>query len=254
MEARTLERTAWERRGTAAGTGRRALAAAGALALALLGGGEARAGEPVPGGGAVGIRVTVAEIRHEVLEADFDLTMYTRCCATASTFAGTPFFGIPALDYGDGSTLPTTTLFLASAGGGPGGSNVYRNLASFTHTYAAPGLYTVTAGSFCTFCYRSSYVFFPPGSPAPATFTGVYDYLPATVIGNLAAHYTYSGTTLTPFSDYSVRYLANLYFAVTNSAQVALGSIQQIPTASTTGMIALGAVLAAAGLISLRRG
>jgi hypothetical protein len=213
-----------------------------------------------PGGGlgpAVGIKVTVTDTRPEVLEADMDLTWYTRVGPYASTTAGFPLIGYPALDYGDGSTLSYTTLALASSGGGPGGSNVYRNLASFTHTYPAFGSYTVTGASFCTACYRSQYVFFPAGSPAPTTFSYSYDYVPQTVVGNLRATVNYSGTVnlgdiTEVFSDTSVRYMFTAYLAVTNTAQVAF-SVLEVPTASTWSLLALGVLLAVTGLVLLRR-
>jgi len=226
----------------------------GALAAVLLlvaWGATATARPPLPGS-AVGIKVTVTEVRNHLLEADMDLTWYTRVGPYPSTLAGYPAIGYPALDYGDGSTLSYTTLALASSGGGPGGSNVYRNLASFTHTYPAPGTYTITGASICTFCYRTQYVFFPPGSPVPTTFSYSYDYVPQTVVGNLAATYKYSGTT--DFFDYSVRYAYTVYLAVTNTTQVMLRGPLSVPAASTWGLVALGALLALGGLAVLRRG
>ncbi|MGD2116112.1 MAG: hypothetical protein PVG07_13745 [Acidobacteriota bacterium] len=206
-------------------------------------------------GGTVGIKITATDVRSESLEADFDVTMYTRLF-TYSTFpAGVPTFGLPAIDYGDGDTLPTTTLVLASAGGGPGGSNVYQNLASFTHTYPSPGPYTVTAAGYCTLCGRSEYTIFPAGSPGNPTYTGTFDLLPTMVIGNLAATTFFSGTTSLIFSpSYSVRYAVTLYYAVTNTTRIFLDqNILEIPTASTWGLAALGGLLLLSGLLVLRR-
>jgi len=201
-------------------------------------------------GPAVGIKVTVTDVRSSLREADMDLTWYTRVGPYPSTTAGLPYAGYPALDYGDGSTVPYTTLALASSGGGPGGSNVYRNLASFTHTYPALGSYTVTGASFCTYCSHIQYVFFPPGSPAPTTFSFNYDYVPQTVVGNLAGTGSYS--RYLRLGDYSVHYLVTYYLAVTNTARVAF-NILEVPAASTWGLLALGALLAATGLVLLRR-
>lgn len=203
-------------------------------------------------GPAVGIKVTVTDVRPSLREADLDLTWYTRLGPYPSTTAGLPYAGYPALDYGDGSTVPYTTLALASSGGGPGGSNVYRNLASFTHTYPALGSYTVTGASFCTYCLRTRYAFFPPGSPAPASFAYSYDYVPQTVVGNLAGALAYSGTTYIPYLSISVRYMLTYYLAVTNTTQVAF-NILEVPTASTWGLLALGSLLALMGLVLLRR-
>lgn len=204
-------------------------------------------------GPAVGIKVTVTEVRNATLEADMDLTWYTRVGPYPSTSAGYPYAGFPALDYGDGSTLSYTTLALASSGGGPGGSNVYRNLASFTHTYPSPGSYTITGASICTYCLRVQAVYFPTGSPPPATFTTSFDYVPQTVVGNLAGTYVYSGTTSTFFNISSVRYMVTYYLAVSNTTQLELRGPFAVPTASTWGLAVLGALLALTGLFVLRR-
>lgn len=203
----------------------------------------------------VGIRVSVTELRPDSLEADLDLTMYTRFPYAYSTYpAGAPTFGVPALDYGDGSTVPTTPLALATSGGGPNGSNVYRSLTSFTHTYPTADTYTVTAGMFCTLCGRSDYVLFNAGSPVPDTFTGSYDLLPTSVIGNLAAR-TEFGDTLQIGLGTSVRYAVTLYYAVTNTTRVDfLGpSVIEIPTLSEWGLVGLSVVMMLLGLAWLRR-
>lgn len=203
--------------------------------------------------GAVGIRVTPTDVRLDSLEADLDLTMYTRVGPYPSSYAGFPTAGFPAIDYGDGSTLPTATLVLASSGGGPGGSNVYRNLASFTHTYPSRGVYTVTAATYCTFCVRSAATYFPAGSPNNPTSYTSFDYVPQTVIGNLAGRYGYSGTTSFPFfSSYSVRYLVTYYLAVTNTARIDLQNALDIPTTSTWGLALLGGLLLLSGVAVLR--
>lgn len=205
-------------------------------------------GEVTPG---VGIKVTVTDVRRDSLEADMDLTWYTRVGPYSSTYAGYPFLGYPALDYGDGSTLPYTTLVLASTGGGPGGSNVYRNLASFTHTYPALDDYTVTAASFCTVCGRYKVSVFPTASPDSPVLVTTASYTPQTVVGNLAAP-TYYVTTFPDGDGYSVRLLYDVYRAVTNTAEVAFLTVLDIPTASTWGLVGLGVVLLFSGLVLLR--
>ncbi len=228
---------------------------AGALLLGLvLAGGLAlpvEAQEPPPIGPAVGIKVTATDVRPAQLEADFDLTWYTRTGPYSSTYAGYPYAGFPALDYGDGSTIPYTTLVLASSGGGPGGSNVYRNLASFTHTYANPGNYTVTGASICTACFRASVSIFDTASPTTPVSAYTLDYIPQTVVGNLAGSAVYSGTT-TIFEGYALRYLVTGYLAVTNTTRVSF-SVLDVPTASTWGLAALGGALLLTGLLVLRR-
>lgn len=206
---------------------------------------------PPPLGPAVGIKVTPTDVRPGQLEADFDLTWYTRVGPYSSTSAGYPYAGFPALDYGDGSTIPYTTLVLASSGGGPGGSNVYRNLASFTHTYPSPGNYTVTGASICTACFRGTLSYFDTASPTTPISVSSFDYLPQTVVGNLAGSAVYSGTT-TLFEGIAVRYLVTGYLAVTNTTQVSF-SVLDVPTASTWGLAALGGALLLTGLLVLRR-
>jgi len=227
------------------------VALTGLLALGSLVATAAGAQELPPLASGVGIRITPTDVRPETLQADFDLTVYTRVGPYSTTYAGVPTVGLPAIDYGDGSTLSTTTLFLASSGGGPGGSNVYKNLASFTHTYPARTTYSVTAASYCTGCLKSQYAFFSPGSPVPTTFTASYDYLPQTVIGNLAAKYSGSGTT--SFFDFSVRYVYTAYAAVTNTAQVDLRSVLDVPTATPWALALLGGLLLLSGLAVLRQ-
>ena len=217
----------------------------------------ALAQEPPPGpsglADGVGIRVSISDLRPHDLEADLDLTMYTRVGPYSSTNAGVPTYGFPALDYGDGDTLATTLLVLEGTGTGPGGSNVYRSAASFTHTYPASGSYTVTAASLCTACVRAEYTFLYPGGTPTASGPGTIDYRPQTVVGNLAGTYTYSGTTETPFGSYLVRYAATYYLAVTNTARVELFPLLEIPTTSTWGLLLLGASLLVAGWFALRR-
>lgn len=209
-------------------------------------------------GGAVGIRVTPSNVDPTALSADLDLTMYTRFYSFPSlrnSQAGVTVPALPALDYGDGSSIPTTTLLLASPTGGPGGSAVWRSAGSFSHSYPAPGDYTVRAAMPCVACEHVSAVFFPPGSPAPTTFTSSYDYAPATVIGNLAATSQYSATTPTLFSDYSVRYRVTTWAAVTNTALVSLPapvSADDIPTLHPAVIALLGFLLASAGWWVLR--
>lgn len=208
-----------------------------------------------PGGGVapgVGIKVTVTDVRRDTLEADMDLTWYTRVGPYPSTYAGYPYIGYPALDYGDGSTLSYTTLVLASSGGGPGGSNVYRNLASFTHTYPALDDYTVTAASFCTICGRYAVTVFPTASPDSPVFSSQASYTPQTVVGNLVAPTSYQ-TTFSIGDGYSIRLLYDVYLAVTNTARVRFLSVLDVPTASTWGLAALGGLLLLSALVVLRR-
>jgi hypothetical protein len=225
------------------------------LALAAVSLAPARAQEKPPVSGAVGIRVTPSNVDPDTLSADFDLTMYTRYGTYPGALAGATFAGIPALDYGDGgTTIPSTTLLLASPGGGPGGSTVYRSPVSFSHTFPALGNYTVITSMSCSYCYLVQYAIFPMGNTPPTTFSYTYDYLPTTVVGNLAASTQFGGTTSTTFGVYSVRYLYSVFNAVTNTAQVslALPTDLDIPTLHPATLALLGVLLVTAGWWVLR--
>lgn len=221
-------------------------------------------GAPIVLADTVGIRLTVSNVDPTLRSADFDLTMYTRglgpLIGPSTAFAGALFFTTtyPAIDYGDGSVLTSATLGLTNSGGGPGGSSVYRTLASFTHTYPAGttnATFIARTAMNCVACFRSSYVFFPTGSPPPATFTQTTDLVPPNVIGRFAGTLAYSGTTTTtsgePTTTTSVRYKFTYYPVVTNTAVVSF--LKVIPTASEWGLITFGAVLLVAGLVLMRR-
>lgn len=241
--------------------------------LGTVGGGTAaraddrRPGRPqtsgaLPVSNTVGLRITASNVDMELRAADFDLTAYTRgygpntVTSGGATVAnlGSTFFGYPALDFGDGNTVAAATLGLANPGGGPGGSNVYRGLASFSHTYPGPGTFTVRTAMPCVGCFQSSYVVFPAGSPVPNDFSQTIDFRPTNVIGNQPLRLTYAGTTYSPALSASIRFSARVYPVVTNTAQVLLGSVLDVPTTSTWGLFLLGAILIAAGLVHLRRG
>jgi hypothetical protein len=223
--------------------------------------GPAAAGEPIrtgvapKGGGGtgntVGIRMTISSVNPALSSVDLDLIMYTR--GFGPSYAGSTFFGTyPAIDYGDGNTVLTVPLALTSSGGGPGGSNVYRNLTSFSHTYPGPGVYTARATMACVACFRTSYAFFPPGSPAPTAFSYVNDYLPSSVIGNLAGTVVSAGTSYYASLSTNIRYSFLYHLIVTNTTPVLLGS-SPIPTVSEWGLAVLGTALLAAGVVLLRR-
>lgn len=222
-----------------------------ATALALVSVPSTLSAQPPAVATGVGIKVTVTDVRPQLLEADMDLTWYTRVGPYPSTTAGYPYIGYPALDYGDGDTVSYTTLVLASAGGGPGGSNVYRNLASFTHTYPTYDDYTVTGASICTLCGRYQVSVFPTASPSTPTFASSISYTPQTVVGNLVAP-VYSRYTFPIGDGYSVRFITDVYLAVTNTARVHMLP-DDIPTASPWGLVTLGGLLALTGLVLLRR-
>ena len=204
--------------------------------------------------GTVGLRVDLPSVDASMRTVDLELTMYTRGGGPYGV-AGRTDLGIPAIEWGDGETVATVPMALTAVGTGPGGSNVYRS-ATFSHTYpAGPEMFTVRAGMSCVDCDRGSFVFFPSGSPPPATFTQTQSNLPTQVLGNLAAMTSNSGTVYLGTFSTSARYLAETWRAVTETAQVLLPTpVTEIPTISEWGMLILGAFLLLAGIRALRAG
>ena len=207
----------------------------------------------------VGLRVVVSSLDPALRTADLDVVMYTRGLGPRTTTPsgarvariGSTARGYPAIDFGDGSTIPVATLALTSTGGGPGGSNVYRSPVSFRHTYPSSTTFEARAAMPCAGCFRGSYVVFPAGSPPPGTFTAMFNFRPANIVGSLPLRLTFAGTAYNSFISNSVRYQSTSYPVVTNSAQVVFGP--DIPTVSTWGLLALGLLLLGSGLALIRR-
>ena len=108
-----------------------------------------------------------------------------------------------------------------------------------------------TGASICTACFRGTISYIETASPTTPISVTSFDYLPQTVVGNLAGSAAYSGTT-TLFEGIALRYLVTGYLAVTNTTQVSF-SVLDVPTASTWGLAALGGALLLTGLLVLRR-
>ena len=134
------------------------------------------------------------------------------------------FFGgaAPAIDWGDGSTVPpfgngpSTGIPRVATSTSISGFNVHVYRGSFSHTYAAPGSYTITSNSV----------------PRPINHTPI--------TGNYALTPTYFGT-------YAYLFLSN-----TAVADLSFDAIN-IPTTSEVGLLALALALGTAGALFLRR-
>ncbi len=165
------------------------------------------------------------------------------------TFAG--YYGlatmtnpaINAIDYGDGSSpVGATTVPLATAGAPPGTPNTFRG--SFTHTFPAAGDYTVTVG-------KNSFL-----GPVGSTIYPV-------TTGNIVSQNTIGFSQYSSFYGTTVNFTTVLTFpfalGVTNSTALTSGAfpsatpVVEVPTASSTGLIALMILLAGFGVALLRR-
>jgi hypothetical protein len=176
-----------------------------------------------------GIRATVTS------EAGTDVTIdvtgyadvpypYSTLFIGVATFFGAPI--VPAVDWGDSSTIPFAGY--GSATGIPifatstviSGLNVNAYRGSFAHTYADNSPRTITVNSTVN-----------PGT------TGSPGY--NVITGNYATYVTatYSG----------------VYAFLSNTATVFGGGPEEIPTASQYGLLALALALAGLGVFQLRR-
>jgi len=217
----------------------------------------ARGQEPAPYH-VVGIKATVTGTDPLANQADLDVTVYVSSTDSYPfTYLGFPYspFNLPAIDYGDGNTLSSTTLPLASPGGGPNGTNVYRNAVSFHHTYPGPGNYTVRVNSNCCVGFQGTFKVLYTPSPTTPVLSTTYDTIPTIITGNPAATTRYAGT-YTPTEAPSYRLVYSYYglLALSNTVPVRLVfPVLKVPTASATALLALGIALLATGTWLLRR-
>jgi hypothetical protein len=178
--------------------------------------------------------------------------------------------GLPAIDYGDGVTVPATTVPMVSSAttGGGGIRRVFRG--TFTHTYATPGDYTVRVASACcpgtgttpdtgsavtfgaypgvlSYLYAFNVNYNVTGSSSfrvinstvPSTNTyGPYAVSPGT--------YTYTSAFTTPLST------LGRPAQMVNSATVPGLAVMEVPI-SSGGLLFLASLLALAGWFVLRR-
>jgi hypothetical protein len=223
-----------------------AVAVALILGLSVTAGAEASAGKTGgsshrPEGGLFdqifGVRISNVVADPNTFDVTFDVTEFASSTYPYTTiYLGpfTPFYGYvlaPAVDFGDGSTVPPLTYpngmpsvgtsTLDTANGGTGVFRVFRG--SFSHTYAGPGTYEVRANSACC-----------AADPANTVVDG----------GVLTTIYTYN------FPPYTFTY--RFFYDV---AEIEFGgpSVLEIPTMSTVGLMALGLALLGAGFVALRR-
>ncbi len=179
---------------------------------------------------------------------------------------------LPGIDYGDGATVPATIIPQVSSATTVGGATRRVFRGSFTHTYAAPGTYTVRVASAC--CPGTGTT---PSSGTPVTagaypaqvryvyssvlrynLTGTYSfqYINSTVPSTRTAGpypaptgtYTYTYPYTTPFntSGYPVQ--------MVNSAVVPPfpGAVLTVPV-EPGALLFLASLLALAGFFVLRR-
>ena len=178
--------------------------------------------------------------------------------------------GLPAIDYGDGVSVPATTLpLLSSASTGGGGTRrVFRG--SFTHTYGAPGDYTVrVASACCPGTGTTPYAGTPVTAGAyPAIFRLTYSVqLRYNLTGSYSIRYINSTVPSTstlgplPAPSGTVTYDSTYTYPITTpgypiqmigSAFVPGLSTVEVPL-SSGGLLALASLLALAGLLALRR-
>lgn len=145
-------------------------------------------------------------------------------------------FGSPGSVPVDGTTLSAVT---------PGTPGAYRG--SFSHTYPAPGDYTVRVGAVFNFNFTigGAPQTITNGNPvvvgtgSPLVYTSNFFFYSSTGTNTLA--FTYSGTA------------PGQTVGVTNTAVVSPGTFFVIPAASEIGLIVLAVLLGTAGLLLLRR-
>lgn len=174
----------------------------------------------------LGLRISNTQVSD--LEVAMDITGFYSESRTDITFPlGTFFYGIPALDWGDGSVYgPVFGLGLDSTTTVDGRPvRVYRS--SVRHTYDSPGTYTITVNAGCPRRYGDC----PTSNP----ITG--DYLSSTFVTT-----TLGGGPTTV----QARFLQASVF-------VALGDAPAIPVHSWFGGSVLVALLTLAGWVVLRR-
>lgn len=212
-----------------------------------------------------GIRATQTGTDPLAVTADLDVTVYTTPAPYGSPYdtgflgdqySGTfTFFGytynflfrildpsVDAIRWGDGSTVDRTTVPLVSAGS----PRTFRG--SFSHTYPAPGTYPVTVGAHGFMGYPDDGTYDNPQLP-PVTGNAIYDnsavsYYRISIEGYPG--YTTTGTT-------TFAYYSPIAVALTNSLDVEIPTVLEIPTASESGLLVLALSLLAAGVAFLRR-
>ncbi|MCB1045001.1 MAG: IPTL-CTERM sorting domain-containing protein [Acidobacteria bacterium] len=107
-----------------------------------------------------GIRVTVTDVNTTLMQGTIDVTVFDTTSKDAihprdrpvdggSIVIGSSFYGIPAIDWGDGNTTPQTSIPLVT----PGNPATFRG--SFSHTYPDTSARTITAFSGCCVGYNS---------------------------------------------------------------------------------------------------
>lgn len=220
-----------------------------------------------------GLRVTVDSIDATTFTADLSVTMTTTGTSPIGTI-GSPvgflgnrwsfqytFFGTtvtnryvwinpsaPAIDFGDGSSVPSTTLTMVT----PGPPNVYTG--SFMHTYPGEGNYDLRVGA-CRIIGPTSAV-----TPPAAGYGNLATVGTATTV-NFLLYYL---PTFTSPNYISANFVSPFVIGITNGVGQTAGggfggitiagpAVTDIPTANEVGLLLLALMLAAGGVVLMRR-
>lgn len=139
---------------------------------------------------------------------------------------------LPAIDWGDGSTISATNLTFTGTDGTVGEGLVRRTYSrQFSHTYTSAGNFTIQVGGMNVYAGFGSPFTITSGNPVYAN--------------TWRAHTTGSATTTLPLEGGAA---TDTSLAVTNTATVDLSAV---PAIERTGLGILALLLAAAGVTLL---
>ncbi len=179
-----------------------------------------------------GIRITQTAVAG--LDVDIDVTAFYTTGSTETTAnLGTYYNQVPAVDWGDGSTVPrygygsSTGIPLVATSTVVNGIPARAYRGSFSHSYATAGNYTISANTGC----------------CPIT-TPTYTLVSGTIL-------TTTVTTTGPFgpTTFTTSFVQNTL----NVATGVVSSALDIPTASNVALILLAGLLMIAAFQVLRR-
>lgn len=182
--------------------------------------------------GDVTITITATGLDSSTFRTGTGLFLGTQFLKDANT--GTPVLSmispkIPAIDWGDGSTLAATNVPLSSATGGNGGNPLYKG--QFSHTYATAGSYTIRA--FGVHVREGGYLSTNTNIP----YYGNAVYQPTWKVKS------YSGGTNT---------YRSVAFGVSQTATATLAAVPSLPSKGL-GALAAALALSGAALLTIRR-
>lgn len=176
-----------------------------------------------------GIRITQTGITGLMVNIDVS-AFYTTGSTETTAYLGTYYNQIPAIDWGDGSTVPrygygsSTGIPLVATSTVVNGIPVRSYRGSFSHTYGSPGNYTIAANTNCC----------PLTTPT----------------------YTLASGNIVETTVYTVGVFGPTTFTtsfVQNTLGVAVGAMESIPTLSTWGLVLFALLLGALLLVTIKR-